>query len=100
AIATGDDHYVQFSRTSGVVTSYAVMRDPSSGVDYAVEDARPVPAGATVTTASDTLTFDFTGALTTSGTSSVVRTDGANFYWNATVYHATGYTELAKVAQP
>ncbi len=99
AIATGDNHYLQFSRDSGVVTSYAVVRDPS-GADYQVDDTIAVPAGAVVTTTSDTLTFDFSGALTTGGTSSTVRIDGANFYWLVTLYHATGWAEVQKVAQP
>lgn len=99
AIATGDDHYLQFNRVSGAVAGYALFRDASGG-DYQVDDTIAVPAGATVTTSADTWTYDFSGALTTSGTSSVIRVDDANFYWNLTVYHATGATSVDRQAQP
>ncbi|MEM8864809.1 MAG: prepilin-type N-terminal cleavage/methylation domain-containing protein [Planctomycetota bacterium] len=98
AIATGEDHYLQFYRTSGVVTSYALFRDAAGG-DYQVDDVIAVPDGATVTTASDTLTFDFAGALATAGTSSVLRIDGAKFYWNVTLFHATGFASVDKLPQ-
>lgn len=99
AIATGDDHYVQFTRSSGVVVSYAVVRDPS-GSDYYVDDVIGVPTGVSVTTGSDTLTYDFTGALTAGGTSSLLRIDGTDYYWNLTIYHATGRVEVDQLAQP
>ncbi|MEN1680106.1 MAG: hypothetical protein AAGJ46_10970 [Planctomycetota bacterium] len=99
AIANGDDHYLQFTRDSGVVASYAVFRDGASG-DTQVDETVTVPGGSTVTTSTDVWTYDFSGALTTSGTSSVIRVDGVHFYWLLTVYHATGSTTVDKVAQP
>lgn len=98
AIASGEDHYLQFNRTSGAVVSYALFRDASAG-DYQADDTIDVPADLTVTTSSDTWTFDFSGALTTSGTSSVIRIDGAKHYWNVTVYHATGMATVEKLPQ-
>lgn len=97
AIATGDDHYLLFNRTSGVVTSYALFRDASGGATQ-VDDTIAIPSGATITTPSDTWTFDFAGSITTAGASSVVRIDGAKFYWDVTLYHATGSAEVEKIA--
>lgn len=99
AIATGDDHYVRFNRTSGSVVGYDLMRVTSGG-DVQVQPATALPTDSTVTTGSDTWRFDFSGALTTSGASSTIQVDGATYAWTATVYHATGAVRTAKVAQP
>lgn len=99
AISTGDDHYLQFARTAGVVTGYAIFRDESAG-DTQADESITVPSGSVVTTAADTWAFDFGGALTTAGTASAIQVDGEHFSWSLTVYHATGAVTVDKVAQP
>ncbi|MGI9428307.1 MAG: pilus assembly FimT family protein [Bythopirellula sp.] len=96
-ISTGDDHYVLLSRTSGVVTSYTLYRDPG-GSAYVVDRPVQVPTGATVTTATDQWTFDFDGSVGVgSGTGTIVVTGPFNT-WTITVYQATGAVKSAKVS--
>ena len=99
AIATGDDHILYIQRSSGVVSGYVMYRDASGGEQQA-DDVIAVPTGATVTTPSDVWRLQFDGSLNAAGTSSVIRIDGAKFYWNVTVYHTTGWAKVDKIAQP
>jgi prepilin-type N-terminal cleavage/methylation domain-containing protein len=96
-ISIGDDHYVLLSRTSGVVTSYTLYRDPGGGA-YVVDRTVQVPTGATVTTATDQWTFDFDGSVAGgTGTGTIVVT-GPFHTWTITVYLATGAVKSAKVS--
>jgi prepilin-type N-terminal cleavage/methylation domain-containing protein len=60
-IATGDNHFLQFTAASGNVTDYTLYRRTSGG-NLAVDEVRFVPAGVNVTTSHTTLEFDFDGA--------------------------------------
>ncbi len=61
AIATGDNHLLRFTLSSGKATQYAVYRK-ISGVATLVDDVHVVPANVTVTTGGVTdLEFQFTG---------------------------------------
>ncbi len=96
-ISTGEDHYVLFSRTDGVVTSYTLYRDGLSG-DYIVDRTVAVPKGAVVTTATDTWTFDFEGSLSGgTGTGTIVVT-GPHHTWTINVYRATGAIKSTEVS--
>jgi len=99
AITTGDDHILYFQRSSGAVTGYVMYRDATGGEEQA-DELVTLPAGATATTATDVWRLQFDGSLSTAGTNSIIRIDGAKFYWNVTVYHATGWAKVDKIAQP
>lgn len=95
-ITTGVDHYIQFNRSAGEVVSFVLCR---SGGDTE-DDARLVPSGLAIATASDTWTFDFDGALQGAGGSSVATITSDTFQWVVTCYHPTGLVESTKQAAP
>lgn len=95
SIATGDDHSLSFSRSSGIIVGYGIFDDVSTQLEETV----PVPNSVTVTSASDVFTFDFGGAVT-SGANNTIRVDGPEFYWTVTLYYATGSVVVDMLAQP
>lgn len=94
AISTGDNHYVQFHRTSGVVTSFALYRDGGDQVD----DTRVVPTGIAVSTGQDTWEFEFDGTKADTGSSSNLVITGSNYSWTVYCYHATGSVEAVQAS--
>lgn len=97
AIATGDDHYLQLNRISGVVTTYDLYRDASAGA-YTVQPATAVPEGTVVTAGSDTWNMEFTGELTSGAGTSTMTVGGSLYDWTISVYQATGAVRTAKAA--
>lgn len=95
SIATGTDHSLSFTRSSGNIVSYAIYDAAATQLEQSVV----VPTSVTVTSASDVFTFDFAGAVT-SGADNTIRVDGPEFYWNVSVYFATGSAVVTKVTQP
>jgi len=75
AIATGDNHFLQFTIVGGQATQYALYRRQGAGTTL-VDDIRAVPADVTVTTggASD-LEFTFVGEALASYTITVQAPD-------------------------
>ncbi|TWT66300.1 hypothetical protein Pla123a_46940 [Posidoniimonas polymericola] len=95
-ITTGVDHYVQFNRSGGAVVGFVLCRSGGDPED----DTRPIPAGLTVATASDTWTFGFDGALQGVGGSTAATITSDTFQWVVTCYHPTGLVECVKQAAP
>ncbi|MCG8450752.1 MAG: hypothetical protein MI725_14375 [Pirellulales bacterium] len=91
-IATGDNHYLQLSTSSGNVVSYAMFRRDSGG-DVQMDDTRTVPQDVTVTSAESTLEFDFEGSALASYSISVVGPDRS---WNVSVVALTGAVQVVE----
>lgn len=87
AIATGDNHLLQFTLSGGNATQYVVYRR-TGGSTTAVDDVRTVPSGVTVTTASVTdVEFNYLGEALESYTITVQAPDRT---WTVTVPQVTG----------
>ncbi len=87
AIATGDNHLLQFTLSGGNATQYAVYRR-IGGVATLVDDVHTVPANVTVTTGGvSDLEFQFTGEALASYTVTVTSADRSR---TVTVPQVTG----------
>ncbi len=95
-IATGNDHYVTFTSTSGVISSYALWQDLAT--DVRVDENVPVPTGVTVTSDATTWNFGFDGNITNTG--SLITISTPKHYWNITLYRATGAIRAVRYNQP
>ena len=96
-VSSGDNHYLLFTRSSGVVSTYTLYRDTGSG-DVVIDRVVAVPDGIVVTTATDQWEFDFDGSLNTgTGTDTIVVT-GTHYTWTISVCRATGTATSSKVA--
>jgi prepilin-type N-terminal cleavage/methylation domain-containing protein len=95
-IATGNDHYLVFTSTSGAISSYAVWQDLAT--DVRVDDNVAVPSGITVTSDATTWNFGFDGNVTNTG--SLITVSTAKHYWNVTLYRATGAIRAVRYNQP
>ena len=60
-IATGDNHYLEFTVTAGQATSYVIMRRASGG-DVAVAPVETTPAGLSISVSNAQMEFDFDGS--------------------------------------
>ena len=97
AISTGDDHYVLFNRSSGVVVSFDTYREGGAG-DTRVDSTIAVPNDVTVTTASDRWEFGFDGSVDGATTAGSLQIGASGFTWTITVQHGTGVVRVAKAS--
>lgn len=87
AIATGDNHLLRFTLSSGNATQYLVYRR-TGGSTTAVDEVHTVPTGVTVTTASVTdVEFNYLGEALASYTITVQAPDRT---WTVSVPQVTG----------
>jgi len=86
AIATGDDHYVEFQTQGSVISGYQCFRDPGSS-PTAVDDVREIPSGLTVTSAESKWTFDFQGTAAAAYDATIA---GPDRTWRVQVVPVTG----------
>jgi prepilin-type N-terminal cleavage/methylation domain-containing protein len=99
AISTGDNHYVRFNRTSGVVVDYQVVREALGG-ESVVDQPFAIPRDVTITTASDSWEFAFDGSVAGATSASIIRIDAPEMFWTITVQHGTGTVRVAKSINP
>ena len=90
AIASGDDHYLEFQTQSSVITGYQSFRDPGSS-PIAVDGLREFPSGLAVTSADSKLTFDFEG---TAAAAYDVTFAGPDRTWRVQVIPVTGAVKV------
>jgi len=87
AIASGENHLVQFTLSGSNATQYAVYRRTGASTTL-VDDVHAVPSSVTVTTGGVTdVEFNFTGAALASYTITVQTPDRT---WTVTVPQVTG----------
>jgi prepilin-type N-terminal cleavage/methylation domain-containing protein len=87
AIATGDNHLLQFAISGGEATQYAIYRRQGASTNL-VDQVQAVPADVTVTTGgASNVEFTFTGEALTSYTITVQAPDRT---WTVTVPQVTG----------
>ena len=90
AIASGDDHYLEFQTQSSTITGYQGYRDPGSS-PVAVDDLREFPSGLSVTSAESKLTFDFEG---TAAAAYDITLSGPARTWRVQVVPVTGAVKV------
>jgi prepilin-type N-terminal cleavage/methylation domain-containing protein len=91
AIATGDNHFLDFVSDAGGITGYTVTRRGTSG-NTAVEASREFPEGLTVTLGAGEPEFDFLGEALAAYT---VTLAGPQRTWTVTVVIATGAVRVS-----
>jgi prepilin-type N-terminal cleavage/methylation domain-containing protein len=94
AIASGDDHYVEFLSTGGEIVQYRLMRDVG-GTPVLVDGPKNLAPDVTVTSSHPTLRFDFEGSAAANYTVSVSGTDRA---WSISVVPITGATSVTQTS--
>jgi len=62
AIATGDNHLLQFTTSGSSISSYQIMRRLDDNSTVAVDDVYVFPGDVTVTSQSTSAEFDFEGS--------------------------------------
>lgn len=85
-IATGKNHYLLMSVSSGAVTSYTLYKDAGAS-DTVADSPRATPAGVTVATSHTTLEYDFDGSTLAAYTVTVT---APNRTWTVSTTMATG----------
>jgi type II secretory pathway pseudopilin PulG len=91
AIATGDNHYVEFTSSGGQVVSYTVYRRLSGGGVEVVEATREFAQQETITASHVQAEFQFDGSALASYQ---VTLAGPNKSWQVTVIAATGAVQV------
>jgi prepilin-type N-terminal cleavage/methylation domain-containing protein len=94
AIVTGDDHYLEFLSTGGVIDQYRIMRD-DSGTLTLVDGPKPIAADVTVSTTHGTLRFDFEGSALANYQVDIA---GNEQVWQVNVIPITGAVNVVQVA--
>ncbi len=95
AILTGDSHRVAWTRSGGAVASAQLDRETAPGTWTAVEDAVVVPAGLTVTSNVDDVTFSFEGIP--AGAGDAVTFTGPNQAWRIQIPPLTGAVRIEQL---
>ena len=85
-IATGDNHYVQLTPSSGDITAFATIRRGDGG-DVQIDQSMTVPADVNVTSIARELEFDFDGSALSSYN---VTISAPTRSWQITVVPLTG----------
>ena len=94
-IAEGTAAAIVFTRTSGAVSSLRVVRAAAGG-DVPTDASIPVPAGVTITTATDRWQYDYSGKLTTPVAGGTIVVSDGDWDWTLTVNAVTGRIGFAK----
>ena len=87
AIATGDNHYVQFNSSGGSIVSYDLYRRLSGGGVAAVDATRTFSQNEAVTVTHTEAEFQFDGSALASYQATLAGPDRS---WRVTVVAATG----------
>jgi Tfp pilus assembly protein FimT len=87
AIASGANHYLEFTTSGGNVVGYTVYRRTGPSTGTAIDVYRDFSQGETVTCAQTQLEFTFDGAALAAYT---VTLAGPNRTWQVLVVQATG----------
>ncbi len=94
AIATGENHYVEFAQSGGQIVGYTVFRRLAGGGVAAVDSYRDFPRGETVAASHAQLEFNFEGAALAAYQ---VTFTGPNQAWRVAVVAATGAVRVARL---
>lgn len=86
AIATGDNHFLEFSPNAAAITSYTLKRRASGG-DAVVEATRQVPASVVMSAAHAAAEFTFEGQALAAYQ---IQLAGATRSWTVSVVPVTG----------
>ncbi len=93
AIATGDNHYLEFTSSGGQVTGYTLYRRLGGGAQ-AVDAARTFPHQETVTVSHAQAEFNFEGAALAAYQ---VTFTGPDRTWRLTVVPVTGAVRVTEL---
>lgn len=99
AISEGVPAALVLTRDSGAVVSATVVRATAGG-DAPTEEVIDVPAGVTVTSATDRWEFDYRGVLTTPAAGGTLAIESPGWRWTLSVTAATGHVRTTRVAVP
>jgi prepilin-type N-terminal cleavage/methylation domain-containing protein len=94
AIVTGDDHYLEFLSSGGVINQYRIMRD-ISGTPTLVDGPKPLSPDVTISTSHGTLRFNFEGSALANYQVDVT---GNEQVWQVNVIPITGTVNVVQVA--
>jgi prepilin-type N-terminal cleavage/methylation domain-containing protein len=93
AIATGDNHYLEFTASGGNVVGYTLYRRLSGGGVQAVDEPRTFLQQEEVTVSHAQAEFDFEGAALAAYQMTLT---GPNRTWQVTVVPATGTAKVTE----
>jgi type II secretory pathway pseudopilin PulG len=94
AIATGDNHYVEFTASGGSVAGYTLYRRLSGGGVQPVDAHRTFSQQETVAASHGQAEFDFEGAALAAYQ---ITFTGPNRTWRVTVIPATGSAKVTEL---
>jgi hypothetical protein len=94
AIATGDNHYLEFTSSGGQTTGYTLYRRLSGGGTQAVDAPREFSHQETVTASHSQAEFNFEGAALAAYQVTFTGPDRA---WRVTVVPATGAVRVVEL---
>lgn len=93
AISTGDNHFVQFTPSSGAAVSYAIVRRVGAGTSI-VEATREIADDVTVTSSAAECEFSFDG---TALAAYLITVAGPDRSWQVSVVPASGAVRVTSL---
>jgi prepilin-type N-terminal cleavage/methylation domain-containing protein len=94
AIASGDDHYLEFLYAGGKIAQYRVLRD-SAGTPTLIDGPKSLPVDVTITSSDSTLRYDFQGSAQSNYW---IQVTGQDRVWRIDVVPITGSLSVTQTS--